>query len=274
MDNELNELFFNEKTRKINDLLDDLNNTIIENSSYIKDANIEDIVFNKKHIKVKDLLKVVDNYRNSDMTQFSLVENKERIFIYYGDPYLTLNLCVQALISQTSVHLIHKSFMNNVNTILIKIVKEIADKYNLGILIDDSTNYELNKILLLNSENSYIKVIGDTLMYQLIARKTNVKFYPYNNITLYSNSLKMEKIKQAIYVYANENNFEIEIIYESNMDKALNYIKNNELSNVTVLLTEAEEDALKFKLCLTNKELFVNENPFKNDVGIICNYFN
>ena len=92
MDNELNELFFNEKTRKINDLLDDLNNTIIENSSYIKDDNIEDIVFNKKHIKVKDLLKVVDNYRNSDMTQFSLVENKERIFIYYGDPYLTLNL--------------------------------------------------------------------------------------------------------------------------------------------------------------------------------------
>ena len=274
MNDELNELLYTENTRKINELLDDLNNTIIENSSLIKDANIEDINLNKKHIRVKDLLTIINNYREFDITQFGLEEKKDKIFIYYGDPYLTLNLCIQAIISQTNMQLIHKSFMNNVNSILIKIVNEIVLKHNIIVTIKENTNYDFNKISFLDFNTSDINVVGDTFMYQLLNRKANVKFYPYNNITLYSNSIKMEKIKQAIYVYANENYYEIENIYESNVDKALNRINSNKLCNVAVILTENEEDELKFKLCLKNKELFINENPFKNEIGKIFNYLN
>ena len=94
MNDELNELLYTENTRKINELLDDLNNTIIENSSLIKDANIEDINLNKKHIKVKDLLTIINNYRElrskieeeekgfydiEEVEEFEVGENKDNI---------------------------------------------------------------------------------------------------------------------------------------------------------------------------------------------------
>ena len=50
---------------------------------------------NKKQIKVKELLEIIENYRNSECV---LNDDERKIVIYKGDPYLTLHLCLQAII--------------------------------------------------------------------------------------------------------------------------------------------------------------------------------
>ena len=39
--------------------------------------------------------------------------------------------------------------------------------------------------------------------------ENKIKFYPYNNIALYCNSEDLEKLQEAIYIYANENEYEM-----------------------------------------------------------------
>ena len=271
MSDYINGLLYKNETSVASNILEDISKSIIDNSSLIINANRDDIKLYKKQIRIKELLRIIEKYKN-----FGSIHNNlnERIIVYYGDPYLTLNLCIQAILSQTVVYLASNSFMNNVNNAIIQIINSVASKYsNNNLIFRINDDYNINSIIELSANNKLVEVIGDTSMYQLLSRNIFTTFYPYNNITLYCNSTKFEKLKQAIYVYSNENNYEIEIIYEPNIDKAINYINRNNLSNITVLLTENQEVEQKFRLFIKNKEVFINENPFKNENSVICNYF-
>ena len=58
----------------------------------------------------------------------------------------------------------------------------------------------------------------------MLENEDNVKFYPYNNIALYCDSDELEMLQEAIYVYANENQYETEIIYTENFDEVIELI--------------------------------------------------
>ena len=117
-----------------------------------------------------------------------------------------------------------------------------------------------------------IVVIGDTTIYQMLVDEKNVKFYPYNNIALYCDCQELEKLQEAIYIYANENEFELEILYDCTLDEAIDFINGDENKNIAILLTNDHNSKDKFCNEIKGKEVFVNENPFKNEVGKIYNY--
>ena len=278
MDINLNYSIDKQNTIEIKHVLDDITNSIIENSNLIVEANKKDIEIYKKQIRIKELLKIVDNYKNN-VEQFTVLNNKKKVIVYYGQPYLTLNVCIQALISQAEIKLCFSEYMNNVNIAIIEILKNVIQKNKMNNLINTySTFYSIKeKVDIKNILNNgfledNITVIGDSTIYQLLKTNANVSFYPYNNITLYSNSDKFDKLKEAIFTYANENYYEVEIIYENSLQDFINSINQNKISNIAVLLTDNEDDKLKIKSELINKEIFINENPFINEYKTICNY--
>ena len=280
MDKKVDYSTYMQSTIEISDILNDITNFIIDNSNVIIEANKKDIEIYKKQIKIKELLKIVENYRNNYDFQFNSLNNAKRVVVYYGEPYLTLNICIQAIISRTSVYMCFSEFMSNVNFAIIDTLRKVTQKHKLNNLINIcDTNYSINEKFdikqFIDKENiNDITVIGDSTVYQLLKPMYNVVFHPYNNIILYSNDEKFEKLKEAIYTYANENNYEVEVVYEDNIEEFVNIINQNKMSNIAVLLTENEDDKQKVKSLLIGKELFINENPFKNDFQTICNYLN
>ena len=113
-------------------------------------------------------------------------------------------------------------------------------------------------------------------MYELLKHEADVKFYPYNNITLYTDNDEFEDLKEAIYIVADENKYELEVIYDEDIDvdDIIDAINQNELCNIVILLTQNRETKDKFTQNITEKKLFINENPYKKEYGVIYAYLN
>lgn len=254
-----------------NELLERLKKSVIDNGNLITDANKEDVKISKKQVKIKKILEIIDFYKTK---KFKDNKRKTKIVIYKGDPYLTLNICLQALISKTKVILLCDDFMIGVNKVLIKIILNVFGKYRIDNLINFNTNYTLEDIDKLEKICDDIVVIGDTLIYQQLKdNKKKIKFYSYNNIVLYCDSNELLKLQEAIYIYANENQFELEIVYLKSIDEVLERVKNNKLINTVVLLTKSNTHKELFESSLKDKDVYVNDNPFKQEVGRIYNFF-
>ena len=233
------------------------------------DANKDDIKHNKKQIKVKELVEIVEKYRRKECI---LKDDERKIVIYKGDPYLTLHICMQAITQRTKVLLIEENFMLGVNAVLLQIIEKLLKEYNISNLInkfDDFNSKDFGKIKSFYDE---VIVIGNTTIYQMLENEDNVKFYPYNNIALYCDSDELEMLQEAIYVYANENQYETEIIYTENFDEVIELINCDDTKSIAVLLTKDDSKRERFFYDIKNKEIFVNENPFKKEVGKIYNY--
>ena len=246
-------------------ILESLKNNLRANKEILESANRIDVQVSKKKIKLETLIEIVDNYKEA------YFKNLDKVFIVYykGDPYLTINLFIQALMSRSKIIFAYDEFMLSTNEILFTIFSKILKEYKIDNLIN-KCQYSKEKILeikdLLDAE---IIGIGDTTMYQVLNEEG--KFYSYYNIMLYCDNEMLVPIKDAIYVYSNENNYELEIVYEDNIEDAINYMNIVETTNIVVLLSNNKNTIKKFKEKI-NKKLFINENPFIKSYGKIYDY--
>lgn len=256
-------------TNSLNDFLDKLKDLLVENSNLIMDANKTDIKHNKKQIKVKEFIEIIEKYRKKDCV---LKDDERKIVIYRGDPYLTLHICLQAVTQRTKVLLFQQNFMLGVNEILLKIINEALEEFKIFNLINRIENFSVQSFEKVKNFYDEVIIIGDTTTYQMLNNDNDVKFYSYNNIALYCNSDELEKLQEAIYIYANENEYEIEIIYADDLSEAIELINEDDQKSIAVLLTKSDKDKERFFYEIKNKEIFVNENPFKKEVGKIYNY--
>ena len=254
---------------KINNILDDLNNSFIENESLIVEANKKDIKLSKKKVRVKTLLEIIEKYRNISAPIENNI-NQKKYVVYIGDPYLTLNICIQSIVNKCKVVLISSDFMSNVNNVIIQKIDEILVKYNMGDYISLYNNYSISEIQKLKND---IIIIGDTNMFELLKTKVDVKFFPYNNIILYTDNKDLEDLKEAIYIVADENKYELEILYDLDIYDVIDTINQNELCNTVILLTKNQSNIEIFKDRIKDKFLYINENPYKEEYGFIYNYF-
>ena len=257
-------------TSSLNELIDDLKKSLIENSNLIMDANKEDVKINKKQTKVKKLIEILDKYRDSEC---ELNSDERKMIIYKGDPYLTLHICMQALTQRTKVLLLHEEFMVGVNKVLLSIFEKTLKNYHIENLINEVISYSIKDIELLKDSYDEVVVIGNTTMYQILEKQGyKVKFFPYNNIALYCEEDELIKLQEAIYIYANENQFEIEILYDNSMKNVIERINSDKFKNIAILLTKSNVNKNSFEKGIKDKDVYVNDNPFKEELGKIYNY--
>ena len=259
-----------EYINKIHNILNDINNSIIENDRILKEANKQDFEKYRKKIKIKVLLNIIEDYRVIKLPSENNYD-KEKVFIYSGDPYLTFGICMQAIINKCRIKLLYNQFMTSFNNAIIKIIDDILVKYNMRDLIFSDCNYSLEDVKKIENE---IIVVGDSTTFELLKYKPNVTFFAYNNIILFSDSETLENLKEAIFIYANENKYELEILYDESLKNAIKYVNSNEYCDTAVLLTEDEKTKSEFIEAVDKKNVYINENPFKKEYGIIYDYLN
>lgn len=251
--------------QEIECFFDKFKDNLKENKEYLEQANKIDIEITKKRIKIETILEIVDNYKNTEF------KNLDKIFIVYykGDPYITINLFMQALLNRSKIVLAQDEFMISTNEILFTIFTKTLEELNIKNLIK-RCQYDSNKIIKIKEAlNAELIGIGDTLMYQMLEEEGS--FYPYYNIMMYCDNNILEPIKEAICIYSNENYYELEEVFEENIDIVINYMNMVETTNIIVLLSNNKITIEKFKTNI-NKKLFINENPFVKSYGKIYEY--
>lgn len=254
----------------LKEILYELKKKIVEKKDLITVANKEDIKINKKQIKVKELLSIIDSYENSECVMNS---DERKIIVYRGDPYITLHLCLQALTLRNKLLLVQNNFMFGVNEVLLKIIETVFADYKIINLINHCNDYSVKEIGTFKKYYDNVVVIGDTAIYQqLLDIDDQVKYYPYNNICIYSDNSEFDKLQEAIFIYANENQFELEVLYDDSIYDVINEINDNEYIDTAVLLTKDNENKELFKGMIEDKRVFVNDNPFRQEVGKVYNY--
>lgn len=255
----------------INLFLDKLKNTIRNNKEKINEANKIDLSHNKKQIKLKEFENIIESYKNTEILQEK--ECKRKIVIYKGDPYLTLHICLQAFIQNTKIVIMNQHFMSGVNSVILKIFDKILEEFEVRGLIDNFNEFSTKHYSEIKKYYEETIVIGDSCVFQLLAKtENNVKFYPYNNIAVYCEDDKLKQLEEAIFIYANENQYEIEVINAEKIEDSIEIINKDDFKSIAVLITQNNENREKFFYEIKNKEIFVNENPFKKDVGRVYNY--
>lgn len=254
----------------LKEILFELKKRIVEKKDLIMAANKEDIKISKKQIKIKEFLKIIESYENAD---YVINSDVRKMIVYKGDPYVTMHVCMQALTQSNKILIVQNNFMYGVNEILIKIIDTVFNEYKIFNLINHCNDYDIKSIIDFKKIFDDIIVIGDTTMYQqLIDEDSESKFYPYNNICLYSDNIEFDKLQEAIYIYANENQYELEVLYGEDIEEVINEVNVNEFADTAILLTKNEERKELFSVMVENKQVFVNDNPFKQEVGKIYNY--
>lgn len=258
-------------SNRINSFLDKLKEIIRKNKELINDANKIDLSHNKKQIKLKEFENIIESYKNTEI--LTEKESKRKIVIYKGDPYLTLHICLQAVIQNTKLVIINQQFMNGVNSVVIGIFDKLLDEFGVSNLIDSFNEFSINHYSEIKKYYDETIVIGDSCVYQLLSKtENNVKFYPYNNIAVYCEDDKLKQLEEAIFIYANENQYEIEVVGATALEEAIEIINKDDFKSIAVLITQSNENRERFFYEIKNKEIFVNENPFKKDVGKVYNY--
>ena len=165
--------------------------------------------------------------------------------------------------------------MLEVNAILLKIFEETLVEYNIYNLIQDQIGFDKKDIIKRSKYYDEIIVIGDEGAFREFEDSIDIKikFFPYYNIALYSDAKVLEKLQEAIKYYCEENNYELKIFLNMKAENAVKEINSNKFLNHVILLTQDARNKEIFEKQIKNKKLFVNENPFKHEVGKVYDYF-
>ena len=193
--------------------------------------------------------------------------NETNLFVSFnGNPYLLLEVCLFSIMTQTKVTIDVNDIMLGVNTILIKLTNTVLEDYKIKDLIKLSNNTNINDL----KENKFDKIIciDNINEYEYYKRSgiENVVYYPINATDIFCDDEELEELQYKIYEYAREYGIDLENYSDIQIDKVIEIINNYSEFAKVVLLTKSEDTKNKFKQSIKNKQLYINENPYKQDI--------
>ena len=240
----IKEIKLNEETiKKMND---------IDSKYYDMKINIESII---------DILKIFKNYKikNQNVT-------KNTLTIASGNPYITIAICMKAIIENRNQIIDIEQRMLAVNTILVSIIQKVIKENNKKLEIKIENDISQEKI---NKNNIEIIEIIDNIekykeLKENIKSKIDIKNIHLLDIELYTDTEELKELQDTIYDYCTENFIGIEIYEEKNINELIDKVSKIGDKNWLVILSKEpniSEEEIKQK---TNyKKVTINKNPFK-----------
>ena len=240
----IKEIKLNEETiKKMND---------IDSKYYDMKINIESII---------DILKIFKNYKTKNQNV-----TKNTLTIASGNPYITIAICMKAIIENRNQIIDIDQRMLAVNTILVSIIQKVIKENNKKLEIKIENDISQEKI---NKNNIEIIEIIDNIekykeLKENIKSKIDIKNIHLLDIELYADTEELKELQDTIYDYCTENFIGIEIYEEKNINELIDKVSKIGDKNWLVILSKEpniSEEEIKQK---TNyKKVTINKNPFK-----------
>lgn len=218
-----------------------------------------------KYCKIRTDIKMLKNILDSLKSEKIDIQKEQKILIKYnGNPCITLNLSIIAILTKSIIILDCNECMIGVNSLIVETVNNSLNNFKTDKLIYSSDKKQ-------EAENvDKIICIDDINKYNSYLREKNIKarFYSFSYLDFYSDSDEYEEIEEMIYRFAEENQIPIEVYSELEINEAIQMMKNG-LGKSAVILTNNEETKRTFEENIQNKKLYINRNPFEQSKRII-----
>ena len=258
--NKVKELYIGKDT--INKIIEAYKKSLIKNEEQIKKVYNIDKKSCKIDFSIKKIIDLLETYKNKEPNK---EVNKQVVCVtYYANPYITINLCMQALLKKTAVIALTEHGLINTNMILIKIFNQVLDELNICKMIETK---ELNK-----EEKEYlikyqIKTIcvGNTSTYSYFKKnnKKNLKYVPFKNMAVYCDDKDFLDIQLQIYKYAIKSGIEAELY--DDLEEFIECVKDDYKLEIILVLVKEEKDKEILQEKIGKEKLYINKNPFKNE---------
>lgn len=243
-------------------ILNDIMLEIKDNKEEFKRINDIDKNIYDTNIDIEKLVNIIKNSQEKELILNT--DSKNILISYYGSPYITLELCIEAVKTNNKLILAIEDYMLGINKLIVNIVQNILNDYRIENkififnLLDKNViaqNTEIDKVICIGNKNTFE-------LYKKI-QISNLIYYPFNNIDLYCDTDELEELQEMIYQYAEKNFIDLEIYDEfENINRAVEYLNKYGNKFCTVLLTKSKENEEIFRNNIISKYIFVNENPF------------
>ncbi len=269
---------FIKKNSKISDLyiskdvllkiIKDFKNELLENKETLLNMYEIDKGKTNNFTSIETIIEIIDSYKNKEITK-----DKKEIIVasYYGNPYITVNLCMQSLTKKKCSLLIIEDNMLALNKLIIAIFNNILKNYKIFNLVTLYNSVKLEEIKKIENMVSYIVCIGNSNTYYKYCKKEikNVNYIPFKNLAIYCDNKKFEELKYKLYSYAIKNSIEVEIY--DDIDEFIECVNLDKTLENVLILTEKDEEILKAENRIKKYKLYINDNPFKNEKFLIKN---
>ena len=246
----------------ISKILGEINQVFEKDSELINNMLEIDYQHTRMRVDIKVLNKIIEKFKNEKIG----VQEEQRILIHYnGNPYITLNLCVLAILTKTELILDINEHMLGLNTYIIETINNTLTEFKKDKSIylsrkNDTKKQDIDKIICIDDINQYNKYLRE--------KAENVFFYSFEYVDLYCDTEELSEITELIYKYADINKIPIESYSELSVNYAVQLI-NKGLGKRIVLITNNEDTKIAFITKVKNKKIYINQNPFTKEIEFI-----
>ena len=253
-------------------IIRDLKSEIKENRKGVEKLNKLDYEYNKNIIHIEDLIKTIDFFKDKQVIE---KETKNVAVLYYGDPNVTIQICLSALLNCQRVNIIIDDINLGINKLIIELYKEILKEYRIYDIVSFN-NYE-NKEEIEKNKNliDIMYCLGHKNLYTVCSKikQLNIEYVPFNNIDIYCEDEELYDLAEDIFNVCFEKGIEAEIYDDIELDEAIKIINEYGEKYCSIILTKNKNKIEKFKTQIKSKFVFANENPFKTNIAQIPEIF-
>lgn len=242
-------------------LLTNIQDTIKSNEDIIQKANQIDLKHFNKKIDIKKLNEIIENYRDEQINNSG--DLKRCLIEYNGEIYLTMQLCLWAILNKTQVILDINDFLLSSNTIIVKIVNQELKKYGIQNLIEIYNCFNYEEIKENEELLDYTICIDDMDIYNdlLDYKIEDVKLVKYTSIDLYCDDDELVELRDMICDYARNNHWQLELFDDSEKQNSADIIAKYGEGAIVVLLSNDVKLQQNFKEKITDRKLYINKIP-------------
>lgn len=243
-------------------LINKIKTAIKENEKNIEEANQIDLKHYNKKIDLEKVSKILEDYRNDEIKNDEKV--KKYLIEYNGNIYLTIQLCMFAILNKVQIILDINNFLQGLNIVLIKIINLELNKYGIDGLISICNLIDQEEIKENNKKLDKILCIDDMDLYNELQdyKIDNLELIKYNSIDLYCDDDDLVELRDMMCDYADNNQYQLEIYDDESKDEVANIIQKYGEGSIVTLLSNDKDLQEKFKNTITDKELYINKIPF------------
>lgn len=216
-----------------------------------------------KYSKTKiDLEKLKNTLEMLKKEKIDMQKEQTVLIKYNGNPVITLNLSIIAILTKSIIMLEFNQNMIGINTFIIETINNILGELQTDNLVKISTNkvQDVDQIICIDDINTYNSYLRE--------KNHKSRFYSFDYLDFYSDSDEFEEIEELIYKYAEKNQIPIENYSELDAKQAAEMMASGLGKNV-VILTKNEQTRKIFETTIKDKLIYINKNPFEKNIRLI-----
>ena len=211
--------------------------------------------------KLLDIFQKIENEKFEENAKAQVIT-----IIYNGNPYVTLELAIKGLLSNSNLILISENVMEKLNEQIIDIMRKIISNKNLKSIIKWYPDGDIDKVSEVEDITNKIMFLGDKRIYRKLNGKVEMPiiYNGYGSIIIYTDD--EDEFEDQIYEikdYAIENNISVNV-YNGEINEDIESINKDGINYICIIFSNDISKTEQFEKMVKSNYVLVNNTNIEN----------